>query len=140
MHGQAGAWPTGHVAEGGRAPPGAELWRSRRLHACSLSISLTSTSCEFLGYSEDSPSSVSFPVKSLPPPPAQVYLNLPSLTGNTPKAKAGKAGETRGPTGIQAAIWMNFKQNQWPFYLSKREENKGCSSKASGLSVPREGR
>lgn len=34
---------------------------------------------------------------------------------------------------------MNFKQNQWPFHLSRREENKGCSSKASGLSVPREG-
>lgn len=133
-----GTSPQSMLAEGGWVLPGTELWRSCRLHACSLSISLTSTSCDFLGYSEASPSPVSFLVKSLPPPPVQVYLNLPSLTRNTPKATAGKAGETRGPTGIQAPIWMNFKQNQWPF-LSLKEENKGCSSKASGLSVPREG-
>ena len=116
-----GTSPQSMLAEGGWVLPGTELWRSCRLHACSLSISLTSTSCDFLGYSEASPSPVSFLVKSLPPPPVQVYLNLPSLTRNTPKATAGKAGETRGPTGIQAPIWMNFKQNQWPFYLSKRK-------------------
>ena len=60
-----GRWPTEHMAEGAGCFQGLELWRGCRIHAYSPSVSLTSTRCEFLGYSEASPSPGSFPVKSL---------------------------------------------------------------------------
>lgn len=79
------------------------------------------------GVSASSP--VSFRAEFPPPhstsPPAQVYLNPPSLTCNTHTVEAGGAGEMRGPGGIQELIWMNFHQNQWLFFSLKGEGRQG---------------
>lgn len=138
MHGQAGAWPTGHVAEGGWAPPGAELWRSRRLHACSLSISLTSTSCEFLGYSEASPSPVSFPVKSPASSSAGVSKSTLSHRQHT-QSKGWQSWRNERPDGHSGSHLDEFQAEPMAFLSLKERRKQGMQFKSIWAQCPQGG-